>query len=93
MGQLGNGEQITVGFLDIDDFRDYNTNYGHQLGDAVIQFVAKILQHDLRGQVGRNGGHGNVSGKRGRKKHLLYYGTIKEKYFEKRRFKIYACKT
>ena len=39
------------------------------------------------------GGHGNVSGKRGRKKHLLYYGTIKEKYFEKRRFKIYACKT
>lgn len=51
-----NSEQITVGFLDIDDFRDYNTNYGHQMGDAVIQFVAKILQRDLRGQVGRNGG-------------------------------------
>ena len=51
-----NGEQITVGFLDIDDFRNYNTNYGHQMGDAVIQFVAKILQRDLRGQVGRNGG-------------------------------------
>ncbi len=50
-----NGEQITVGFLDIDDFRNYNTNYGHQMGDAVIQFVAKILQRDLRGQVGRNG--------------------------------------
>ena len=23
-------EQITFGFVDIDDFRDYNTNYGHQ---------------------------------------------------------------
>ncbi len=50
------GEQITLGFLDIDDFRDYNTNYGHQKGDSVIQFVANVLQNELKGAVGRNGG-------------------------------------
>lgn len=50
------GGQITVGFLDIDNFRDYNTNYGHQEGDAVIQFVATMLQREVDGYAGRNGG-------------------------------------
>lgn len=49
-------EQITVGFLDIDDFRNYNTKYGHQEGDLVIQFVANTLSEELSGCVGRNGG-------------------------------------
>lgn len=51
-----NGERIVVGFVDIDDFRDYNTNYGHLEGDRVIQFVASVLQEEIRGIVGRNGG-------------------------------------
>ena len=51
-----NDGQVVIGFLDIDDFRDYNTNFGHQEGDAVIQFVAGILQRELKGFVGRNGG-------------------------------------
>lgn len=49
-------EQITFGFVDIDDFRDYNTNYGHQEGDAVIQFVAHTLKENIHGAVGRIGG-------------------------------------
>lgn len=49
-------EQITFGFVDIDDFRDYNTNYGHQEGDAVIQFVAQTLKENTHGAVGRIGG-------------------------------------
>ena len=48
--------QITFGFVDIDDFRDYNTNYGHQEGDAVIQFVAQTLKENIHGAVGRIGG-------------------------------------
>lgn len=47
---------IAVGFLDIDDFRDYNTNFGHQEGDHVIQFVASILKESVNGAVGRVGG-------------------------------------
>lgn len=49
-------EQITFGFVDIDDFRDYNTNYGHQEGDAVIQFVEQTLKENIHGAVGRIGG-------------------------------------
>lgn len=55
-GAVESHEQITFGFVDIDDFRDYNTNYGHQEGDAVIQFVAQTLKENIHGAVGRIGG-------------------------------------
>ena len=29
-------EQITLGFLDIDYFKDFNTYFGHQVGDKVL---------------------------------------------------------
>lgn len=51
-----NGKQISIGFLDIDDFRDYNTKYGHQEGDEVICFVANLINKNIRGNCGRNGG-------------------------------------
>lgn len=50
------GRRITIGFLDIDNFRNYNTHYGHQEGDAVIQFVAETLLNEVEGYAGRNGG-------------------------------------
>lgn len=50
------GAPIAIGFLDIDDFRDYNTHYGHQQGDRVIQFVARTLSEEVQGVVGRTGG-------------------------------------
>lgn len=51
-----NKSDIVVGFLDIDDFKDYNTRYGHQEGDRVIQFVASVLKEAVDGAVGRTGG-------------------------------------
>ena len=48
--------KIAVGFVDIDDFRDYNTLYGHAEGDHVIKFVASTLRELIPGAVGRNGG-------------------------------------
>lgn len=48
--------KIAVGFVDIDDFRDYNTKYGHAEGDHVIKYVAHTLREMLPGSVGRNGG-------------------------------------
>lgn len=47
---------IAIGFIDIDNFRDYNTMYGHQAGDEVICFVANTLKKQLGDGVGRNGG-------------------------------------
>lgn len=51
-----NKTPIAIGFLDIDDFRNFNTNYGHQVGDDVICYVAKTLQENISGEVGRIGG-------------------------------------
>ena len=48
--------KIAVGFVDIDDFRDYNTKYGHAEGDHVIKFIAHTLREMIPGSVGRNGG-------------------------------------
>lgn len=50
------GNRIAIGFVDIDDFKDYNTLYGHMEGDRVIQFVASVLKMNCGGEVGRNGG-------------------------------------
>lgn len=45
-------------FMDIDHFRDFNNNYGHDVGDMVLKVVAKSLKDDLRPNdiVGRWGG-------------------------------------
>ena len=53
------GEQdlsIAIGFVDIDNFRDYNTKYGHMQGDEVIKYVASVLKNTINGIVGRTGG-------------------------------------
>lgn len=50
------GEQITLGVLDVDNFRDFNTKYGHQAGDEVLKFVGETLQSNIEGEIGRMGG-------------------------------------
>lgn len=47
---------IAIGFVDIDNFRDYNTKYGHMQGDEVIKYVANTIKEVVPGIVGRNGG-------------------------------------
>jgi len=45
-------------FVDIDDFRDFNSFYGHAFGDRVIRFVASTITDITRdiGFAGRSGG-------------------------------------
>ena len=50
------GGKIAVGFVDIDNFKDYNTLYGHLEGDHVIKFVANTIRGAVHGAVGRYGG-------------------------------------
>lgn len=48
---------LAVGFLDVDDFKQFNTTYGHLRGDHVLQFVASVLQETVvGGAIGRVGG-------------------------------------
>lgn len=40
--------QLSLGFIDLDNFKYYNDQFGHQAGDLVIQLFAKLLQQTVR---------------------------------------------
>lgn len=41
---LKNGEEVTIIFIDLNQFGQYNKKYGHIVGDQVIRKVAEYLQ-------------------------------------------------
>lgn len=43
-----NNENLLVMFLDLNDFKTINDTLGHEVGDKVIQAVAKRLQNSIR---------------------------------------------
>ena len=52
------GKAMGVVVADVDHFKSINDQYGHDVGDKVLQVVAECLQASIRGgdQVGRWGG-------------------------------------
>ena len=53
------GLSVGLMIVDVDHFKLYNDCYGHQMGDAVLQKVARLLQQGTRrdsSQVARIGG-------------------------------------
>jgi diguanylate cyclase (GGDEF)-like protein len=53
-----NGAPLVCMFLDVDRFKQLNDSLGHQAGDEVLSYVAKLIKVQLRGSdvVARYGG-------------------------------------
>ncbi|MBR5636992.1 MAG: GGDEF domain-containing protein [Pseudobutyrivibrio sp.] len=71
------GSSLAVGILDIDFFKQFNDNYGHQAGDDCIRFIAgKLLEmsRDEKIFTARYGGDEFV---------ILYEGMTKEEVLKK----------
>jgi diguanylate cyclase (GGDEF)-like protein len=55
---IRNGTLLSVLFLDVDDFKAYNDNYGHHAGDVCLQKIAAVIRrsvhrpHDLCARYG-----------------------------------------
>ncbi len=56
--RLKAGGEVTIMVFDIDDFKQVNDSYGHQIGDEVIERVAHVAQQALSDKhlMGRVGG-------------------------------------
>lgn len=53
---LSDGTPMAVLFVDVDDFKAFNTDYGHSVGDQALLFIASLLARKTGGIVGRVGG-------------------------------------
>jgi diguanylate cyclase (GGDEF)-like protein len=43
-----NNTDLSVLFLDIDDFKEINDRFGHNLGDAILKIIAHTIRQKLR---------------------------------------------
>ncbi len=52
------GEKFSIALIDVDNFKEVNDRYGHEVGDKVLEMVAFELQNSVREAdiVGRWGG-------------------------------------
>ena len=50
MDSMATGKILSLLMVDIDFFKKFNDEHGHQIGDEVIKLVARVLQTSIKGQ-------------------------------------------
>lgn len=45
---MESGDPLSVLLIDVDHFKKFNDNHGHQLGDQILRLVAKCVQEEIR---------------------------------------------
>jgi len=39
---------LSCGFIDVDDFKYINDNYGHEIGDQILKLIAEAIRNSIR---------------------------------------------
>ncbi len=50
MDSMASGKVLSLLMVDIDFFKKFNDEHGHQIGDEVIKLVARVLQTSIKGK-------------------------------------------
>jgi len=55
---INDNTKFCLVFLDLDNFKEVNDNYGHEKGDEILIHTAEIMRENLKGMdlIGRIGG-------------------------------------
>jgi len=56
LAELQKGRELCLGIVDMDDFKHINDTFGHDIGDACLRDLARLLKEQFGNKVYRYGG-------------------------------------
>ncbi len=60
--KLDQGEEVAIGYVDLDNFKPFNDRYGFARGDEILRALARVLTNVVRAHAGDRGFVGHIGG-------------------------------